>query len=235
MNNLRQMMIAWRMYPDDFNDLLLASLDVDPSQHRVRWVTGGLDFSGKASNWDVNQDLAKSPLMPYLGNKGYAVWKCPADQATVLVPNRGRLPRVRSNSMSQVFGFGEWLAGGPNRNQTVWRTYSKLSDIALPAKTFVFVDEHPDSINDAAFATQCTLNQFTDPPASARIIDFPANYHCGQAGFSFSDGHAETHKWLGSKIRNAPVTFTGSLPLNVPAGDSWKDAQWMADVTTVKK
>src|SRR5260370_42158865 len=58
MNNLRQMMLGWRMYPDDFNDLLLASLDVPPAQHRVRWVTGGLDFSSNPSNWDVYQDLA---------------------------------------------------------------------------------------------------------------------------------------------------------------------------------
>src|SRR5579862_5751689 len=68
LNNLRQMMLGWRMYPDDFNDLLLASLTVDASQRRVIWVTGDLDFSGSnRSNWDVNQDLAKSPLMPYLG------------------------------------------------------------------------------------------------------------------------------------------------------------------------
>src|SRR5262245_10746380 len=84
MNNLRQMMIGWRMYPDDFNDLLLASLDVDPRQKRVRWVNGGLDFSASPSNWDINQDIAKSPLMPYLGQKAYSVWKCPADLSSVV-------------------------------------------------------------------------------------------------------------------------------------------------------
>ncbi len=40
------MMLGWRMYPDDYNDLLLASLDVSAEQQRVRWVTGGLDFNG---------------------------------------------------------------------------------------------------------------------------------------------------------------------------------------------
>jgi prepilin-type N-terminal cleavage/methylation domain-containing protein len=233
MNNQKQLMLAWRMYADDFHDKLLACQDgVDPKP-RPNWITGGLDFSDNPVNYDINHDITISPMWPYTG-KNPGIFKCPADAATV--PHAGtRLRRVRSNSMSQVFGFGEWLNGGPNRNQTVWLTYSKLSDIVLPVKTFVFVDEHPDSINDAAFATQCTLNQPTDNPASARIIDFPANYHCGQAGFSFSDGHAEVHKWLGSKIRNAPITFTGGLPLNVAAGDSWKDAHWMADVTTVKK
>src|SRR6185503_7871599 len=34
MNNLRQMMLGWRLYADDFNDLLVASLPVDPAQRR---------------------------------------------------------------------------------------------------------------------------------------------------------------------------------------------------------
>src|SRR5262245_13466544 len=117
MNNLRQMMLGWRMYPDDYNDLLLASLaPVNDRLNRVLWVTGDLDYSANPSNWNVNQDIAKSPLMPYLGQKGFAVWKCPADNVTVSAPG-GKLPRVRSNSMSQVFDNGGWLPstlnGGP--------------------------------------------------------------------------------------------------------------------------
>jgi prepilin-type N-terminal cleavage/methylation domain-containing protein len=222
MNNLRQMMIGWRMYPDDYTDLLLASLDVPPEQHRVRWVNGWLDYSASPSNWDLSQDIDKSPLMPYLGQKSYAVWKCPADKATVLVGNQ-RLPRVRSNSMSQVFDVGGWLPG------SAWRVYGKMSGIAVPAKTWVLVDEHPDSLNDAAFAVQMALPQAT----TAQIIDFPASYHGGACGFSYSDGHSEIHKWRGSKIK-APVTY-GYLQLNVPAGDSVQDIVWLSSVTTVAK
>ncbi len=40
MNNLRQMMLGWRLYAEDYNDLLLAGLDVGPP--RVRWCTGTL-------------------------------------------------------------------------------------------------------------------------------------------------------------------------------------------------
>src|SRR5579872_6159475 len=95
MNNLRQMMLGWRMYADDFNDLLLASLNVDASQKRVIWVTGDLNYDGgNSSNWDTSVDLAHSPLMPYIGRGGFSIWKCPADRATVLVGNQ-RLPRVR--------------------------------------------------------------------------------------------------------------------------------------------
>lgn len=225
MNNLRQMTLGWRMYPDDYNDLLLASLNVPAQQKRVNWCTGGLDFNGgNRSNWDVNQDLAKSPLMPYIGKKGFAIWKCPADTASVNVSGQGRLPRVRSNSMSQVFDNGSWLPAGP------WRVYGKTTQIVLPAKTWVLVDEHPDSINDAACAVQMAKPDAT----TAQIIDFPASYHGGACGFSFADGHAEIHKWMGSKIK-AKVQNTGTMPLNVSAGDSVKDIIWWSEVTTVAK
>jgi len=223
MNNLRQMMLGWRMYPDDYSELLLASLNVPPEQHRVIWVTGSLDYSANASNWDLNQDLAKSPLMPYLGKNTYAVWKCPADKATVKVGSQN-LPRVRSNSMSQVFDNGVWLPS------SAWRVYGKTSAIVVPAKTWVLVDEHPDSINDAAFAVQMAKPDAT----TAQIIDFPASYHGGAGGLSFADGHSEIHKWRGSKIR-AHVEYDDYLHLNVPAEDSVQDIVWLSSVTTVSQ
>ena len=242
LNNTKQLTLSWRQYTEDNGDILLTCLDnvhfpdpVNGPYLRPNWITGGLDFSGaNRSNWDINQDIAKSPMWNYCGKSG-AIFKCPADKATVTVQGT-KMPRVRSNSMSQAFARGEWLdhGGSTTTKSANWRIYSKLSNITLPSKTFVFVDEHPDSINDAAFATTCGGNQATDPPGSAYIIDFPASYHNGACGFSFSDGHSEVHRWIGSKIRNAPITYTGTLPLNVAAGDSWPDAHWMAENTTVR-
>jgi prepilin-type N-terminal cleavage/methylation domain-containing protein/prepilin-type processing-associated H-X9-DG protein len=224
-NNLRQMMLGWRQYSDDYNDLLLASLSdaTIAAQKRMIWVTGTLDYNGgNRSNWDVNQDLAKSPLMNYIG-KSYAIWKCPADKVTVKVSGTGGgvLPRVRSNSMSQVFDFGSWLPA------PTWLVYSKMSNIRNPVKTWVLVDEHPDSINDAALAVQMVKPTAT----TGQIIDFPASYHNGACGYSFSDGHAEIHKWIGNTIK-APVT-NKPMTLNVPAKDSLKDVLWESSVTTV--
>ena len=39
-----------------------------------------------------------------------------------------------------------------------------------PSNLFVFLDEHPNSINDAAFAVRCDLRG-----ASATMIDWPAS------------------------------------------------------------
>ena len=170
------------------------------------------------------------PLWPYT-SKSKGIFKCPADQAAVTVGTQ-KLQRIRSNSMSQVFGSGEWLdyniqSGG----QSVWRIYDKMSAVVNPTRTWVLMDEHPDSINDAALAVACTQADTT----GAKIIDYPANYHNGACGIAFSDGHAEIHKWKGSKMRSATIQYNNYLALNVPAEDSWRDISWLASVTTVKK
>jgi len=230
LNNSRQLMLAWRLQAGDNNDLLVTCQDGVPGG-RSNWITGGLDFTpNKPDNYDINHDLALGPLWSYTGNSP-ALYKCVADKSTVKSPT-GVLPRVRSISKSQVFAFGEGLDGsGTGRAQNAWRIYDKDSNIVVPTKTFVFVDEHPDSINDSAFANQCTG---ADSQGSARIIDFPASFHNGACGFSFADGHAEIHKWIGSTIK-AAVHYTGTMALNVAAGDSWVDVQWMKDHATVPK
>jgi prepilin-type N-terminal cleavage/methylation domain-containing protein len=235
MNNGRQIIIGWRMYADDDNDRLLGCNGNNPNRADCiidqPSATCWLDFTSKSGNWDPGITLIPAPIFPYIG-KSVTVFKCPGDQSAVLVGGK-RLPRVRSISMSQVFSkSGEWLDKTYNPSQNVWRTYDKLASIVNPAKTFVFVDEHPDSINGLGFANACTG---ADNAATAQIIDFPANFHCGGCGFAFADGHGEIHKWRGSKIANAPVTYTGTIPLNVPAGDSWVDVRWMAENTTVRR
>jgi len=225
MNNLRQMMLGWRLYADDYNDLLLSSLD--SPRPRVRWCTGILDYSSGRQNWDPQVDIAQSPLMPYIGKSGFSIWKCPADPT--MVPNGmgQRLPRVRSNSMSQVFDVGSWLP--PSQ----FLTYDKLSSIRIPAKTWVLIDEHPDSINDAAFAVKMAYPSQPATMGDIRIIDFPASYHNGACGLSFADGHSDIHKWLGTLIK--PRVSGRLIQLNVPAGDSKNDIIWLSDITTVPK
>jgi prepilin-type N-terminal cleavage/methylation domain-containing protein len=223
MNNGKQLMLAWRMYSEDNVDALIAAEDFSPT--RPNWFTGWLDFSGSAYNWDMNSDMVKSPMWPYTG-KSKDIYKCPADRAMVKKSTGEVVPRIRSISMSQTFGAGGWLKA------PAWRTYDKLSTIAVPARTWVVVDEHPDSINDAAFAVQC---DGADKQATAMIIDFPASFHNGACGFAFSDGHSEIHKWRGSTIQ-APARYIANiLALNVSAGDSWVDVNWLADNSSVRK
>jgi prepilin-type N-terminal cleavage/methylation domain-containing protein/prepilin-type processing-associated H-X9-DG protein len=222
MNNTKQLQLAFTLYAGDQAEVLLACQDGLPDR-RANWCTG--DVSWGSSNTGSN-DVARSPMMKYVGN-AFAVWKCPADQSFVVSGGR-RIPRFRSNSMSQVFGYGEWLDGsGSGRNQTAWRTYSKEGNIVNPSQTWVFVDEHPGSINDAAFA-----NQMRDAEtANARIIDMPASYHNGACGFSFADGHSEIKRWRGRTIQPKAV-FGQNVALNIPAADSRPDVLWFFQNTT---
>jgi len=237
MNNTRQLTLAWRLYGDDNADRLIAAQDGMPN--RPNWITGTLNFNnGNVSNWDINQDMTVSPLWPHTG-KNKNVFKCPADRATVTVAGKS-LPRVRSISMSQVFGWGSWLNKSyvaPPGTQNVWRIYDKGAAIKKPSNTIVFLDEHPDSINDGAFAIACTGAEPYNPSGlypAAQIIDYPASYHNGACGFSFADGHNEIHKWRGKTIQPT-VTYTGTMPLNQPASpDSGVDVHWMADNATVQ-
>jgi prepilin-type N-terminal cleavage/methylation domain-containing protein/prepilin-type processing-associated H-X9-DG protein len=232
LNNNKQLMLAWRMYGEEQNDRLVAAMNIPWQPFRTNWFTGGLNYNaGNPSNYDINQDMVNSPLWPYCG-KSRGIFKCPADMAMVDNGSGVKVPRVRSNSMSQVFGTGEWLDYSipTSGQQTVWRIYDKLSAIARPAQTWVLMDEHPDSINDAALAVSCTQADTT----GAKIIDFPANYHNGACGIAFSDGHAEMHKWRNSPLKDAAVEYNDYLALNVSAGASWRDISWLASVTTVK-
>ena len=226
MNNGKQMSLAWRLYADDHEELLIKSLSdsaVPENNKRALLVPGtSLDYSGKRDNWDESITTAKSPLAKYLGNN-FKVWKCPSDIGMVKAP-QGRVPRVRSQSMSQVFDFGGWLPASK------YRVYSRLANIVNPTETWVMMDEHPDGINDAALAVQ-----MVEPEAkSGNIIDMPASYHNGAAGLSFADGHSEVRRWLGKTIK-PPVRYNNNVRLNVPAGDSLPDAKWLSRKTTVKR
>jgi len=220
MSNNKQLMLAWKLYSGDNQEKLVASL---ATGGRPVWIEGSLDFPGDASQTNA-RFITNGPLFKY-GGGSMAIYKCPADRAaTGKIPgSNGKFtPRIRSISMSQVFDFGSWLPAPP------YRLYAKDSDIVRPSQTFVFVEEHSDSINDAAFAVQMIRPEQT----GGNIIDMPAAYHNGACGFSFSDGHAEIHRWIGRTIK-PPVKYDGSVALNVPAKDSLVDAKWMSQNTTV--
>jgi prepilin-type processing-associated H-X9-DG protein len=98
---------------------------------------------------------------------------------------------------------------GKNEFNPTWPQYLKVGSIPQPANIYVFLDEHPDSINDAYF------DDGDQAPASAPTSwsgsDTPASYHNGAAGFGFSDGHSEIHKWqvAGTLV---PVVPGGPIP-----------------------
>ena len=243
LNNLRQLMLGWRMYAEDNRDIVVNTGRTggrnDGSPHWWPNNGGDLDYSGKQSNWDPQLNMADNvfnsgsqsdsgnPLTPYLGKTAYSVFKCPADRSQVRNAAGVMMSRVRSMSMSQVFDRGEVLPGGTTPG--TYRFYSKLTAVVLPTKTWVLADEHPDYINDPALGVVMTTPSTL---SSAVIWDVPASYHGGACGFSFADGHSVTHKWRGTAIQPA-IKNQVQYDFGRPAGDSAIDILWLSDNTTV--
>jgi len=228
MNNLRQMGVAFKMYPDDNRDWLVKP--GNSGTEASSWVQGWLDFNpSNSDNTNTTQlvNRNKAAFAPYLPSA--AAYKCPADRSTVTI--RGtRVPRVRSMGMSQAIGGpGGWLQpGGMNDNQKKYKVFLKESDLGTPgpANVYVLLDEHPDSINAGGFA-----NTMVERPASATIVDFPASYHNGAAGINFADGHSEIRKWVDARTK-PPAKYNNSLQLNVPSPNNL-DMVWLSERTTV--
>ena len=227
MSNGKQLSLAWRMYADDNRDRIPFAYAPDPPDPNAQyaWVTGILDFSSNPANWDVANNIAKSPLWPYCGKQA-GIWKCPADRASVNVPGKGLLPRVRSMSMSIWSGGNQGTDGGWGPS---WKVYNKTTDMLNPgpARTITLLEEREDSINDGFFVI--SMENYPNI-ASTVMVDFPASYHGGAAGFAFGDGHSEIHKWKDK--RTYPVLKPGQLlPLNQPQANS-PDVYWMQDHST---
>src|SRR5262245_32718869 len=123
--NGRQMMLAWRLYVDDNQDRVPFSYNPGAP---AEWVHGSMDFSANRSNWDINQDITKSPLWAYCGNSA-GIWKCPADNSSVKV--QGVIyPRVRSISMNAWFNSTDVDSFGSG-----FRQYKNMSDVVDPGPT----------------------------------------------------------------------------------------------------
>jgi prepilin-type N-terminal cleavage/methylation domain-containing protein/prepilin-type processing-associated H-X9-DG protein len=242
LNNQKQLALAAIMYANDSQDKWVPN---QPGQ-TVAWVVGGMDWnagnqdntnSALLVNTDPNQQGGRiSVLGSYAVNP--KLFHCPADPSFV----RGEGFRVRSVSMSQAVGTvgvtayplvagqpvnGQWLTGSDQGNalQSTWRTYGKTSDMIVPGTSslWIFVDEHPNSINDAGLAVEVAKTG-----AFGYYVDFPASYHNGACGFSFADGHAEIHKWQGSTIQ--PPVNLGGGSISVASGGAVHNVSGTADI-----
>jgi len=225
LNNLRQLQIAWGMYGEDNADICVRN---GTGSDEPGWVAGWLDFTGSPDNTNTLKllDPAWAKLGPYA--RGAAgIFKCPADMSKVRIGGK-TYSRVRSIAMSTAVacdGGLSWLPSPP------YRLYRKMGDFSVPgpSQIFIFVDEHPDSINNGAFGVMMSDRS---RPREARIFDFPASYHNGACGFSFVDGHAETHKWIDPRTKPVPK-YRNELPLGVSSPNN-PDAFWLSEHASAK-
>ena len=219
LNNTRQLGLGWIMYAGENEDRTPGLLDDGSNPYTiVQWSTnwcGGL-MNNNQSCIDT-QPLTVGQLYPYAKNAG--AYHCPADNTTqhFVYAGGGSTLRVRSYSMSETFGQGEWLPSSK------YKTYNKAGKVVNASETWVFIDEAANSINDAAFAVQMT------PPGSylGYEIDAPSGRHGGATGMTFADGHSTIHKWL------SPLTCKDAGHQSVHDDSFISDMVWLSSVSSV--
>ncbi|MEO6036478.1 MAG: type II secretion system protein [Verrucomicrobiota bacterium] len=229
MNNTRQLLLALKLYGDDFQDNFPPNdyHYLQPMGPSIRnWVCGTMSVYSDATNSALLVNPTFSLLAAY--QKNSKIYRCPADVSTTSSGSETQ-QRVRSMSMNSAVGTryqtspkgaaigGGWLPGAYDDSQTKWMTYGKFSTISRPnpAELWVLMDENPGTINDPSLAVQCD-------PNSNLFVDAPAVYHNGAAGIAFADGHSVVHRWV--------ENFTKSInSLGVSDSKVNRDLRWLQE------
>jgi prepilin-type N-terminal cleavage/methylation domain-containing protein/prepilin-type processing-associated H-X9-DG protein len=241
-NNLRQLVLGWKMYSTDNTDRLMPNGDENdqpisltdpngkPGGTLAQWCPGRQDETADLSTSGATISLGlewiqEGLLYPY-ENTGN-VYKCPADKGG-LTSFGSFYPHVRSMSMNT------WLDPiNPWNSTSDVIIYRKDSDLVNPgsANIWVFIDENPISINDGSFICD------PDPAHVGDWIDCPASYHNSAGGLAFADGHAQIRKWTDPTVLSkwAPPTITAGNPgfVELPPTDSGADLNWLQLYSTV--
>ncbi|HXT42201.1 MAG TPA: hypothetical protein VN887_19495, partial [Candidatus Angelobacter sp.] len=227
LNNMKQLELAWHLYADDHEDRITPNYpgqDAGKYTGMASWVSGWMTYETSAIDapW-YSQSTNTLLLIPggygsiarYTKNPG--IYKCPADKSWIMI-NGARSGRVRSVAMN---GFMDslWPWG-----DTVVCVFRKTTDIIAPSasQTWVFIDQHEDSIEDGRFEVE--LAGPTSPWVPHFWAELPSSRHNGAVTLSFADGHAEIKKWLDPRTRQ-PVTRTRYIPVI----EENPDAAWLQE------
>src|SRR6185369_10938543 len=123
-NNLKQLEVAWLMYPDDNQGLLVNNCSmVDTRTYRQSWVNNIQDWAASTEN--TNADYVRSGKLAAYVNNSVNLYKCPSDSS---MAQNG--PRLRSFSMNAL--VGDPLVR-PNRFNPGWCQFLKTSQFPEPS------------------------------------------------------------------------------------------------------
>jgi prepilin-type N-terminal cleavage/methylation domain-containing protein/prepilin-type processing-associated H-X9-DG protein len=242
-NNNRQLTLAWQLYADDHEGYLPYNLVMTESESGSQAWT---NWVNNVMSWDLNPDntnvatIAGASLGSYVLGMT-SIFHCPSDQ--VLSPmqsSAGWSERIRSYSMNAMVGnAGSAVVGASNTNNPGYRQFLKIAQMPRPTDIFVFLDEHPNSIQDGYFLDKnpssggYTWN-------SVLINEWqrlPASYHNRSAAFSFADGHATLHRWLRSSTVVPAVASNAGFPIQIPPAPASEhdDFDWVVEHMSVEQ
>jgi prepilin-type N-terminal cleavage/methylation domain-containing protein/prepilin-type processing-associated H-X9-DG protein len=259
LSGTKQLLLGWRMYADDNNDLLapndypyLTQYAGEPAATQAtqkNWAVGTMEQPGDAEDQPsiagISEMLDPNTLLsPYVKSK--PVYHCPADQWPD--PNANNKTHTRSYSMNSAVGTlfnsassagtrvgaavqGGWLLGASySANQTTYLTYGKMSSFTRPGPVNTWVFMDENSY---------TINDGSlaisavAGGANDYLIDYPASTHGGAVGLAFADGHSIIHKWMDQRTYTPPKgTTAGSGGTGTTASPNNKDCEYLAPLTS---
>lgn len=229
LHNTKQLGLANQMYADDHAGSLPFNLVMagSPARTNANWVNNVMSRDLSADNTN-RATLQEGSLALYVVDSPQ-VYRCPADRSvSVVQAAAGWQERIRSYSMNTFMGTPNLPGFAVTPARTV--QFTKQNQIIRPASIFVFLDEHPESINDGAFVNHeptTSAGGFSLGSSIPNWIDWPGAYHNNSAAFVFADGHASLQRWRGTRaIRSATLSQTSSAPAPVSAADL-ADFQWV--------
>jgi prepilin-type processing-associated H-X9-DG protein len=119
---------------------------------------------------------------------------------------------------------GSFSTSGANTNNPHYRQFFTTTEIPQPSDIFVFIEEHPDTLDDGYFLNKAY---------STNWIDLPASYHTGGANLAFADGHVERRQWLMGSTRWPARANILSYPLGLDDGPA--DYAWVMRHMSIKR
>ncbi len=224
-NNLHQIVTAWRIYSGDFSDKLAISYPIgtDPrTATPTAWCYGTAEDSGNPGGYYFDAGdpagIRYGTLWSY--TKELKLYKCTADKRIVKGGPNINKPVVRSLSKSSIMcgrTYGEpsgtWTWSPttplpPGSPPLRYGMYGKDASIKRPSQAFVTIDEDGESINDGMF--------LVDEETGFGLVDLPGRQHDMGYGLCYADGHGAILKF---RDKNKYSAWTDS-------GDHGHDADW---------
>ena len=224
LNNQRQLGLASQIYTDEFNDRFPYNLGESEIGQAVaqnqflNWNSSIMDWEDRHPDNTNTLLVTKGGIGPYTGRTA-KIYKCPNDNyVSDLQAKAGWTARVRSYSMNAMVGdAGQFSKSGANVNNPNYRQFFKSTQVPKPGLIFVFIEEHPNSIDDGYFINN---------PEHSTWTNLPAAFHNEGANLSFVDGHSEMHRWIESGTKLPVRPGFAYLPIEVTT-TAQRDFKWL--------
>jgi prepilin-type N-terminal cleavage/methylation domain-containing protein/prepilin-type processing-associated H-X9-DG protein len=183
-NSLRQLGLAWTLYPEDHRDMLVPNYITganDPVEYSTResWVTGNARIA-------TTNGVRLGTLFTYVGEE--RVYRCPSDRYQWQIQRTSR--RLLWNyGLSIIMNGGNDYGHGKALDPLV---YVKTTEIRSPTRLFVFMDKDAEDAQKKG-----GTGMFSVYPAPIDSWDTIPAHREGRGGVSiaFADGHSEAHSW----------------------------------------